>query len=150
MTPTCDPQAAADFLRALAHPMRLRILCRLVEGELPVSGFETELGLKQPNLSQQLSHLRDAELVTTRRDGKSIFYSLADQRVGVLLDALRAIQEVQPEPPTSKPDKKTPVLAGRLARQTPRPQPDQAPAKPEECGRFAVAGWTATPQGARR
>ncbi|MDN3564872.1 metalloregulator ArsR/SmtB family transcription factor, partial [Paeniroseomonas aquatica] len=56
----CDPQAVAEFLRALAHPMRLSILCRLLEGECAVSGFETELGLKQPNLSQQLAMLREA------------------------------------------------------------------------------------------
>lgn len=87
---SCDARAAADFLRALAHPMRLRILCRLLEGELPVHGFEAELGLRQPSLSQQLGQLREAGLVVTRREAKSVFYRLADDRVRTVLDALRS------------------------------------------------------------
>jgi ArsR family transcriptional regulator len=86
---TCDPKAAADLLRTMAHPMRLTILCRLLEGELPVSGFESELGLKQPSLSQQLGLLREAGLVSTRREAKSVVYCLADHRVRHVLDALR-------------------------------------------------------------
>ena len=46
----CVPQAAAEFLRALAHPTRLQILCRLLDGEAAVAAFESELGLKQPLL----------------------------------------------------------------------------------------------------
>lgn len=86
----CDTRAAADFLRALAHPMRLRILCRLLEGELPVHGFEAELGLRQPSLSQQLGQLREAGLVVARREAKSVFYRLADDRVSAVLAALRS------------------------------------------------------------
>ena len=84
-----DTQAAANLFRALAHPMRLQILYRLLDGEVSVTGLEIELGLRQPNLSQQLGHLRDAELVTTRRELKSVWYSLADDRIRATVEALR-------------------------------------------------------------
>ena len=80
----CDTRAAAELFRTLAHPMRLTILCRLLDGELPVSGFESELGLKQPSLSQQLGILREANMVATRREAKSVFYSLTDRRMRAL------------------------------------------------------------------
>lgn len=91
MTPKPGPDrhAEAGFLRALAHPMRLQILERLLQGELAVSGIEHELDLKQPNLSQQLGALREAGLVATRREAKSIVYSIADDRVAPMLEALR-------------------------------------------------------------
>ena len=85
----CDPQAAAEMLRALAHPMRLAILCRLLGGEAAVSVFEEELGLRQPSLSQQLAFLRDAGLVATRRVSKSVIYRLTDARVRPIIAVLR-------------------------------------------------------------
>lgn len=123
----CDPEMAADFLRALAHPMRLRILCRLLDGELAVAGFESELGLRQPNLSQQLAALREAGLVTTRRESKSIIYSLADHRVAAVLEALRAA-----------------IGGAAPALRETAPTPEAAPAAPRatgEAGLFARAGW---------
>lgn len=125
----CDPEAAASFLRALAHPMRLRILCRLLDGECAVSGFESELGMKQPNLSQQLAALREAGLVATRREAKSIVYSLADAGVGTVLAALR--QAMAGEAATCP--------ASPHAAPAPRP----APAPSGEAGFFAIAGWDA-------
>ncbi|WPB86062.1 ArsR/SmtB family transcription factor [Sediminicoccus rosea] len=124
----CDPEVAAEFLRALAHPMRLRILCRLLDGELAVAGFESELGLRQPNLSQQLAALREAGLVTTRRESKSIIYSLADPRVAAVLEALRAA--IGGPPPA--PRERAPV---------PAPTPAEPPRATGEAGLFAVTGW---------
>lgn len=72
---------AADFLKALANPNRLMILCVLLEGEFAVSALEERLDLRQPTLSQQLARLREDELVATRRDGKQIYYSLASDKV---------------------------------------------------------------------
>jgi DNA-binding transcriptional ArsR family regulator len=95
--PICDPQIAADLLRSLAHPMRLAILCRLLDGELNVGGFEAELGLRQPSLSQQLGLLRESGLVATRREAKSVIYRIADRRVALLLDALRQYFAVEPQ-----------------------------------------------------
>lgn len=82
---------ASDFLKALANPSRLMILCLLNDRELSVGELEDRLGLRQPTLSQQLARLRDDDLVVTRRDGKQIFYSLASEEVRrmiALLDEL--------------------------------------------------------------
>ncbi|MCK8787373.1 metalloregulator ArsR/SmtB family transcription factor [Roseomonas sp. NAR14] len=143
--PGCDPDQAAEFLRALAHPMRLRILCRLLEGELAVAGFESELGLRQPNLSQQLAALREAGLVATRRESKSIVYSLADARVAGVLEALRAaLPAGAPEAaPPSRPAPSAPPPAAAPTRPA-RPQPGG------EAGIFAIAGWDVPPGGGRR
>ena len=138
----CDPQLAAEFLRALAHPMRLRILCRLLEGELAVAGFESELGLKQPSLSQQLALLRDAGLVSTRREAKSIFYTLADDKVRVLLDALREAFSVAPaiERKRAKITKASVLAPSRGRAPPPARTPTRRP-HAGECGVFSVAGW---------
>lgn len=80
--------AATAVLSALANENRLLLLCQLSRGECSVGELEAELDLHQPTLSQQLSVLRAENLVTTRRDGKRIFYSIADPRVLALLDTL--------------------------------------------------------------
>ena len=72
---------AADFLKALANPNRLMILCFLRDGEFSVSELEDKLDLRQPTLSQQLARLREDDLVDTRRDGKQIYYSLSNEKV---------------------------------------------------------------------
>ena len=67
---------AADFLKALANPHRLQILCHLCDEEKCVSELEGLVQLPQPRLSQQLARLREQGLVRARRDSKQIFYSL--------------------------------------------------------------------------
>lgn len=79
---------AAEFLRALGHEGRLMILCHLVTGEKSVSELEALLGARQAAVSQQLARLRHEGLVRTRRDGKTIHYSLADARAERLLGVL--------------------------------------------------------------
>ena len=141
--PGCDSQETAEFLRALAHPSRLQILCRLLEGEAAVSAFEAELGLKQPNLSQQLGLLREAKLVATRREAKSVFYSLADERVRVVIGALQSVFAKAPKRarPRPKAGQRPAVIASARAM-----RPPSAPTKPaSECGVFAVAGWNTSP-----
>jgi DNA-binding transcriptional ArsR family regulator len=132
----CGMRAAADLFRVLAHPMRLQILCRLLDGEVPVAGLESELGLKQPSLSQQLGQLRDAGIVTTRREAKSIVYSLADERVRALVDALREVMTHARQPRAQ--------AAGTQAAPHPPPRRTPAPAVIAtgvvECGVFAVVG----------
>lgn len=71
-------QAAAAFLKALAHEGRLMILCHLNTGEKSVGELETLLSSRQAAVSQQLARLRIDGLVKFRRDGKTIYYSLAD------------------------------------------------------------------------
>lgn len=71
---------AARFLKALSHEGRLMILCHLTGGEKSVTELEHLLGVRQAAVSQQLSRLRLEGLVPCRRDGKAIFYALADER----------------------------------------------------------------------
>lgn len=80
-----DPMAenasrAADFLKSISHEQRLMILCHLATGEKSVGELEDRLGARQAAVSQQLARLREEGLVTARRDGKTIHYSLADER----------------------------------------------------------------------
>lgn len=67
---------AADLLKSLAHPGRLRVMCRLVEGEASVTELQALAGLSMSALSQHLAVLREAQLVQTRRQAQTIFYSL--------------------------------------------------------------------------
>ena len=69
---------AVGVLKLLANEDRLLLLCQLSQGERCVSELEEQLGIRQPTLSQQLSVLRSVGAVNTRRDGKNIFYSVAD------------------------------------------------------------------------
>ncbi|SDH19655.1 ArsR/SmtB family transcription factor [Propionivibrio dicarboxylicus] len=82
---------ATAILRALANESRLLLLCQLSNGELCVSDLEERLDIHQPTLSQQLGVLRTEGLVTTRREGKKIYYSIRDARV---LTLLRTMYEV--------------------------------------------------------
>ena len=74
-----NTREASRFLKALANENRLMLLCILSEGEYSVTELETLLDIRQPTLSQQLARLRADSLVTTRRDGKAIYYSLASE-----------------------------------------------------------------------
>ena len=67
---------ASALLKAMAHPDRLILLCRLSEGEFCVGELEDALGIRQPSLSQQLGVLRQEGLVDARRQGKHVYYSL--------------------------------------------------------------------------
>jgi DNA-binding transcriptional ArsR family regulator len=72
---------AAAFLKALSHEGRLLILCHLTEGERSVTELEHLLDQRQAAVSQQLARLRLEGLVSTRREGKAIFYSIQDPKV---------------------------------------------------------------------
>lgn len=72
---------ASAFLKALANEHRLLLLCLLSERERSVTELETILSLRQPAVSQQLARLRLDGLVSTRREGKAIYYSLASEDV---------------------------------------------------------------------
>ena len=69
---------AAGYLKTLAHPSRLLLLCCLAERERSVTELEQLLSLRQATVSQQLARLRDEGLVSTRREGKTVFYALSD------------------------------------------------------------------------
>lgn len=72
---------ASAFLKKLSNPDRLLVACALVEGERSVRELEDGLGIRQPGLSQQLAELRAAGLIVGRKEGKQVFYRLADPRV---------------------------------------------------------------------
>ena len=81
-----NAQRATDFLKALAHEGRLMILCHLASGERSVTELELLLAQRQAAVSQQLARLRLEGLVSTRRDGKAIYYRLADGQTRKMLD----------------------------------------------------------------
>ncbi len=83
-------ESAAGLLKALAHPARLLVLCRLVEGEASVGELQPLVGLSMSALSQHLATLREMELVTTRRESQAIYYALAEGPAIGILNALYA------------------------------------------------------------
>ena len=81
----------AELLKALAHPRRLEIIQLLRDQELCVSDIFEMLDLPQANISQHLMILRDAHVVSTRRDGKQIWYKLANAKIVKANDLLRDV-----------------------------------------------------------
>lgn len=79
---------ASDLLKALSHESRLLILCLLVEGEKSVSELEEIMQMPQAAVSQHLARLRLDRLVHTRRDGRTMYYSIAGEEVSSIVDAL--------------------------------------------------------------
>ncbi len=84
-------RTASDFLKALSHETRLIVLCLLAERERSVTELENILSLRQPTISQQLARLRLDGLVNTRRDGKTIYYSIADENLHRLISVIYEI-----------------------------------------------------------
>jgi DNA-binding transcriptional ArsR family regulator len=90
------------LLKTLAHPARLMIVCTLVEGERSVGELEAAIDVHQPTLSQQLTVLRGAGIVRTRRASKQIFYRLAEAKAAQLISALYTIYCAEAEAPAKK------------------------------------------------
>ena len=92
---TVDPEQlrhaageAVAALKVLANEDRLMLLCQLSQGEMCVGDLESELGIRQPTLSQQLGVLRNEGVVDTRREGKNVFYSVANKDMLEILAVL--------------------------------------------------------------
>src|SRR4051812_32315478 len=81
----------AGFFRALAHPVRIRILELLVKGDRSVQELQEALGLEQPVVSQQLAVLRASQIVSGRKEGVSVRYAVRDPLIATLLDTARQI-----------------------------------------------------------
>lgn len=79
---------ASNFLKTISHEGRLMILCHLASGEKSVTELENLLSARQASVSQQLSRLRFEGLVTPRRDGKTIFYRLTDDRPKQIMEVV--------------------------------------------------------------
>ncbi|HQT89417.1 MAG TPA: metalloregulator ArsR/SmtB family transcription factor [Acidiphilium sp.] len=107
-----DIDKAALTLRYLANPTRLRIALHLLNGEQSVAQLETTLQIRQPNLSQQLAELRDAGVVSARRESRAMIYSLANDAQHRLMAALssgfgdttiaQARKKTEPDPPSHR------------------------------------------------
>jgi DNA-binding transcriptional ArsR family regulator len=102
-------QEAAALFRNLGNANRLAILGALVDGGRAVGALETELGIRQPILSQQLAILREAGLLETTRDRKSVVYRLADRHADVVSRVLRIVLDptAVEKQPTAAPTPKT-------------------------------------------
>lgn len=81
---------ASDFLKSLASPVRLRILCMIIGREASVGELADSLGVRQSVASQHLALLRKDGLVKTRREGQTIWYALADDRVVRVMEVLQS------------------------------------------------------------
>ena len=91
MNPAALQAFKADFFRALAHPIRIRILETLGEGERSVQELQGALDLDQPVVSQQLAVLRAKNIVTSRKVGTTVRYALSDPLITRLLSVAREI-----------------------------------------------------------
>ncbi|MBV6273718.1 metalloregulator ArsR/SmtB family transcription factor [Alcaligenaceae bacterium CGII-47] len=79
---------ACRMMKALSNPDRLLLLCQMAQGEVCVSELEALVGIGQPTLSQQLGVLRTQELVSTRRDGKNIYYQISNPQALAIMGVL--------------------------------------------------------------
>ena len=79
---------ASKLLKALSNPDRMLLLCQMTQGSFSVKELEILTGILQPTLSQQLTVLREEGLVTTRREGKQIFYSISSRQALAVLQVL--------------------------------------------------------------
>lgn len=83
------PEVKAELFRALAHPARIRVLEVLVDGPRSVGDLQPLVGIESSHLSQQLGVLRRAELVTSRKEGPTVVYAIADPELSTLLTSAR-------------------------------------------------------------
>lgn len=81
-------EQASKLMKAMANADRLLLLCQLSQGETSVGALESKLNLRQPSLSQQLTVLREAQLVNTRREGKNVFYSISSPAALAIIKVL--------------------------------------------------------------
>jgi ArsR family transcriptional regulator len=86
-----DIQRAAFALKAMSHPLRLKILCAVGEQELSVQDIVDSVGTSQSNVSQHLAKLRDKDILASRRDANRIFYRVNDERTLRLIEMMREV-----------------------------------------------------------
>lgn len=86
-----DIQPAARALKAMSHPLRLRILCLLADTEVNVQDIVSEVGTSQSNISQHLAILRDKGIIAARKDANRVYYRVHDGRVLKLIGMMRDV-----------------------------------------------------------
>lgn len=86
-----DIQQAAQAIKAIAHPLRLKILCVLGDQEVSVQDIVEQVGTSQSNISQHLAILRDKGVLATRKDANRVFYRIGDLRTLKLVGMVRDV-----------------------------------------------------------
>ncbi len=86
-----DPTMTANALKAMAHPLRWKILCTLGEQELSVGEIVTQTGTSQSNISQHLAILRDKGILSSRKDANKVFYRVGDERTLRLIGMMQEV-----------------------------------------------------------
>ena len=91
ITHDSDIERAAFALKAMSHPLRLKILCAVGESELAVQDIVDRVGTTQSNVSQHLAKLKNKEILTTRRDANHVYYRVYDERILRLVAMMRDV-----------------------------------------------------------
>lgn len=86
-----DIETASRSLKAMSHPLRLKILCTLGDREVCVQGIVDTVGTSQSNISQHLAILRDKGILSCRKDANKVFYRVDDERTLVLIGMMREV-----------------------------------------------------------
>ncbi len=86
-----DIETASRSLKAMSHPLRLMILCKLGEGEFSVQDIVDNVGTSQSNISQHLAILRDKGILSARKDANKVFYKVSDFKTLKLIDMMREV-----------------------------------------------------------
>ncbi len=86
-----DSSLTANALKAMAHPVRWRILCTLGDRELSVGEIVEKIGTSQSNISQHLEQLRDKHIVTSRKEANRIYYRIRNDQLLVLIGTMRQV-----------------------------------------------------------
>ena len=84
-------ETAARALKAIAHPLRLKILCVVGDQEVCVQDIVDQVGTSQSNISQHLAILRDKDVLATRKDANRVYYRVSDQRTLQLVAMMREV-----------------------------------------------------------
>ena len=91
MTNDEDIERASRSLKAMSHPLRLKILCTLGDREISVQDIVEHVGTSQSNISQHLAILRDKGILFSRKDANRVYYKVGDSRTLALIDMMRDV-----------------------------------------------------------
>jgi DNA-binding transcriptional ArsR family regulator len=82
-------ETATELLKSIAHPIRMKILCYLMDGEKNVSEIEQQFGSTISNISQHLTILRKASIINRRKEANFMFYSIRDRSILSLMESIK-------------------------------------------------------------
>ncbi len=85
----CQVDTVTELLKSMSHPIRIKILCFLMDGEKNVGEIEHEFGSTISNISQHLTVLRKSKVINRRKEANFMYYSLSDERIARLMETLK-------------------------------------------------------------